>query len=100
MKTFSLFRLLTSLTLASILILASFEPVSAQDGYTIHMDRDFGFGNGSQIRGTFSISLIGTEENVSAVVFKMTIRIWQITQPPFKYQFNTSNYPAGTRNLG
>lgn len=100
MKTLPLFRLLSGLTLAAILILASFGSVSAQDGYTIHMNRDFGFGNGSQIRGTFSISLIGAEENVSAVVFKIDDQdLAAVSQPPFKFQFNTSNYPSGTHNL-
>jgi len=100
MKTLSLVRLLTGLTLTAILILASFGSVSAQDGYSIHLDRDFGFGNGSQIRGTFSISLIGTAENVSAVVFKIDDQeLAALSQPPFKFQFNTSNYPSGSHAL-
>ncbi len=100
MKTLPLFRFFTGLTLAAILILASFGSVSAQDGYTIHMSRDFGFGNGSQIRGTFSISLVGTEEAVSAVVFKIDDQdLAALSQPPFKFQFNTSSYPAGTHTL-
>lgn len=100
MKTLPLFRLLSGLTLAAILILASFGSVIAQEGYSIHMDRDFGFGNGSQIRGTFSISLIGAEEAVSAVVFKIDDQeLAALSQPPFKFQFNTSNYPSGDHAL-
>lgn len=100
MKTLSLFRLITSLTLAAILILASFGSVIAQEGYSIHMDRDFGFGNGSQIRGTFSISLIGAAEAVSSVVFKIDDQdLAALSQPPFKYQFNTSNFPSGSHDL-
>ena len=100
MKTLPLFRFISGLLLATVLLLTSFGFVFAQDGYTIHMNRDFGFGNGSQIRGTFSISLIGTEENVSAVVFKIDDQeLAKVSQPPFKFQFNTNNYPSGTHNL-
>src|SRR3990172_10432012 len=99
-KTHTYVRWITGLTLAAMLLFASFGTVLAQDGYSIHLNRDFGFGNGSQIRGTFSISLIGTEENVSAVVFKIDDKeLAKVSQPPFKFQFNTNNYPSGTHNL-
>ena len=100
MKTLPLFRFISGLLLATVLLLTSFGFVLAQDGYTIHMNRDFGFGNGSQIRGTFSIELIGTAEAVSAVVFKIDDQeLAKVSQPPFKFQFNTNNYPSSTHNL-
>jgi hypothetical protein len=45
-------------------------PVSAQEGeYGIRLRRDFGYGAGSNVRGTFTISLSGDESQVTSVAF-------------------------------
>src|SRR3990172_9905812 len=73
-------------------ISASALPAWAQDRLTLTVRRDWGYGNGSQIQGHFSIEAVGPE-NLTAVVFKIDeIVVAEVTQPPFKIQFVTDNY--------
>jgi len=90
-----------ALMLALVLLLISFSTTLAQSGYTISLHRDFGFGNGSQIRGTFSVTLNGADDNVSAVEFQIDgQKMTTLTQPPFKFQFNTNSYPSAVHKIG
>ena len=53
-----LFAALLVMTLLSAVVV----PVIAQsEGYSIHLTRNFGYGGGINIRGTFTISLTGDE---------------------------------------
>jgi len=78
---------------------ASALPAWAQDELTLTVRRDWGYGNGSQIQGHFSMEAVGPA-NLTAVVFKIDEAIVaEVTQPPFKIQFVTDDYPPGWHNL-
>lgn len=95
------FRLFAGFLLALAVLLTGLSTAQAQDGYSVHLNRDFGFGNGSQIRGTFSISLVGDEKQVASVEFQIDgQKLATVSQAPFKQQFNTSSYPSAIHDLG
>jgi len=80
-------------------ISASALPAWAQDELTLIVRRDWGYGNGSQIQGHFSMEAVGPA-NLTAVVFKIDEAIVaEVTQPPFKIQFVTDNYEPGWHSL-
>ena len=94
------FRLRTFVSMiALILILA--QPASAQEGeYGIHLRRDFGYGAGSNIRGTFTISLSGEESQVAAVEFLIDGDVMaRVESTPFQFQFHTDDYGFGVHRL-
>lgn len=72
-------------------------PVSGQsNGYAVHLRRDFGYGGGVNIRGKFTISLVGQEDQVKSVTFLIdNATMMMIEEAPFKFQFNTDDYGFG-----
>lgn len=76
-------------------------PVSCQTStYTVRLNRDFGYGAGSNIRGTFSIHLVGEEDRVDSVTFLIDGKILAIVdEVPFSFQFHTDDYGFGVHNL-
>ena len=85
-----------------ILIALIVRPVMAQTPepvYQLHVQRDFGFGAGADIRGLFTVSIVGSAD-IKSVTFlidgkQMTV----VNTSPYKYQFNTSQYPFGWHDL-
>jgi len=98
-------RLLTinifvSLLMALGLLAAVAGSAFAQDGYRVSVNKEFGFNNGSQIRGDFSIALIGDESNVASVTFLIDGQeLAVVTQAPFKTKFKTQAYTDGIHEL-
>ncbi len=88
---------------ASLMVLAfllTASPVAAQDEYRIGMRRDFGFSSGSQMRGDFTISLSGPEEQVASVTFLIDGQeMITVSEAPFRYRFDTDDYPLGVHDL-
>lgn len=84
-----------------IFILALAAPVFAQDAeYRLHSRRVFGYGNGSDIRGSFSLTVVGNADNIRSVTYRMDGKdIATITEAPYKFDFNTGSYPVGMREL-
>lgn len=78
-----------------------FQPVYAQEGdYRLHLRRDFGYGSGSNIRGTFTASLVGDETRVDTVTFLIDgIVMAVVDRAPFKHQFHTDDYGFGLHRL-
>lgn len=78
---------------------ASALPAWAQDQLTLTVRRDWGYSNGSQIQGHFSMEAV-SPENLTAVVFKIDEAVVaEVTREPFKVQFVTDDYPPGWHNL-
>jgi len=75
--------------------------VLAQDlGYQITLRRDFGYSMGGDIRGTFSLRLIGEENPVEQVTFLIDDEvIGTLTEAPYRLQFHTDDYAIGRHNL-
>jgi hypothetical protein len=98
-------RLLLNLILLITLLLRSHQAVFAQsEDYALHLKRNFGYGGGSNIRGTFTLSLVGgrggEEDPIESVTFlidgeTMTV----ITAPPYTFKFQTDDYGFGTHIL-
>ena len=91
--------------LASLLILTLLGgvvlPAQAQtEGYSIHLTRNFGYGGGVNVRGTFTISLVGDETQVEKVNFLLDgSSMAVVEEAPFSYQFHTDDYGFGMHLL-
>ena len=90
-------KVIIALILCLGMFFAFSQSVNAQeDGFRIHLRRDFGFGFGSQIRGTFTVSLVGDEQAVQEVTFLIDDQVMTtVKEAPFKYRFNTDDYGYG-----
>jgi hypothetical protein len=96
-------KLLTAFLLVLALMGLIFAPVLAQTPetavYRLNFSRDFGYGAGADIKGRFSMSVIGPE-GVSAVTYFINgVEMKTVTEQPFKFQFNTSQYDFGWHDL-
>ena len=90
-----------SILLAAVFLVVHTLPVSAQGGeYGIRLRRDFGYGAGSNVRGTFTISLSGDESQVASVVFLIDgEEMATVEEAPFRFQFHTDNFGFGVHQL-
>jgi hypothetical protein len=98
---FSRFVLILILVgLTAVLIIP--RPISAQDtDYRVSVNRNIGFSSGSQIRGDFTVSIIGDETIVQSVTYLIDSQaIGEVTATPFKLRFKTQDYPDGVREIG
>jgi DNA-directed RNA polymerase subunit RPC12/RpoP len=94
-------RILFITTLLLMLGLMLTERTQAQGSeLELSLKRNWGFGGmGNQMQGLFTMSVNGGQD-VSSVSFELdsdTVAI--VTQPPFKFQFNTDRYPHGKHTL-
>ena len=85
------------LPLLILLIFAITAPVSAQDAeFRVQTHRDFGYGNGSDVRGSFSFTIYGDQANIQSVTYLLDDKeMASVTEPPYKFSFNTGSYPDG-----
>ncbi len=69
--------------------------------FRLNMSRDWGYGAGADIKGLFSLKVIGPENlSISSVTFYIDGEVMQtVTEDPFKLQFNTSQYAFGWHDL-
>lgn len=96
MKTFrkSLF-----VFLCTLLLTLAVSPVFGQSQLTVALHRDFGLGNGSQIRGTFTAS-VTSPSALKSVTYLLDGKVMQeVTAAPFKFQFHTDTYGYGWHEL-
>jgi hypothetical protein len=84
-----------------VLVLVTAMPVFAQDAdYTLRFQRDFGYGNGADVRGRMSVSINGDQATIKSVTFLMDgLTIAEVTAPPFKFSFETGSYALGRHKL-
>lgn len=95
-------KILLSYLLAICAVLVLAIPAKAQTSdFSVHLKRDFGYGGGINIRGTFTISLLGDTAKVREVTFLIDDEpIATVKTAPFKFQFRTDTYGFGMHNLG
>jgi len=76
-------------------------PALAQTAdYNVHLRRNFGYGGGTNIRGTFTISLIGDESQVDSATFLIDGEAMIVIESaPFSYKFQTDDYGFGVHTL-
>jgi len=91
-------RLLTASAFLMLLLPAT---VLAQESdFRLSVSKEFGYANGSQIRGTFSIKVVGPEEQITSVAFMIYGQpMGEVAQPPFQLKFNTQGYSTGIHEL-
>ncbi len=88
------------LILVVLLAMQSGVVLAQEDSYTVHMSRDFGYGGGVNIRGTFTISLRGDESAVALVRFMINGEtVSEVDTAPFSFQFHTDDYGFGYHDL-
>lgn len=72
---------------------------SAQEGeesLVLDFNRDFGYGGfGGDIQGRFSLKVISPENLVRVEYYLDGERMYEGTESPFKWQFNTANFAEG-----
>lgn len=79
-----------------LLLAVTVTAVAAQDGLQLSLSRDFGAGFGTEIQGRFSMRVAGPDDLVRVLFFIDETRVAEQMTPPFRYQFNTGNFPPGT----
>lgn len=67
--------------------------------YRLNLNRDFGYGNGADIKGLFSLRIVGPEDFSSVTYYLDGEPMATVSEKPFTFQFNTSQYPLGTHDL-
>lgn len=87
--------------LAGLLAVTLPLPAIAQTDYSLTLSRNFGYGNGSDIRGDMTIKIKGDESAVQTVQFRMDGKEMGalVSQAPFELRFNTADYPEGIREI-
>ena len=71
-----------------------------QADYRLNLSRDFGYGNGSQIRGNFSASVTGNQGNIQSVTYLIDGKMMaEVTAAPFRLKFVTGDYSYGWHDL-
>jgi hypothetical protein len=85
----------------TILFLAAAGPAFAQDAeYRVHPRRNFGYGAGSNVRGSFTNRISGPEENIASVTYFIDGQeMGTVSEPPFHLSYNTNEYATGWHNL-
>lgn len=82
------------------LLLALARPALAQtNDLQLFVHRNFGYGGGDQIQGSFSLEATGPTD-LASVTFKVDDQVvGTVTAAPFKINFNTDTYGLGWHNL-
>lgn len=83
------------LAVFALLALPAF--VSAQSSeYQISLRRTFGYSAGIDIRGSFSLNIVGDKETIRSVTYRMDQQeLAVIREAPFQLSLKTSDYPSG-----
>lgn len=97
----------TSLIFILILITclaAGFTPAAAQEEeetLILGFNRDFGYGGfGGDIQGRFSLKVSAPDDLVRVAYYLDDELVFEGSEPPFKWQFNTANFPEGRHTFG
>jgi len=76
-----------------------FTPASAQgeeETLILNFNRDFGYGGfGGDIQGRFSLKVSAPDDIVRVAYYLDDELVFEGSEPPFKWQFNTASYPEG-----
>ncbi len=93
MKKLSIFLLLVALWAFAVSAQAQETAVS------LRLTRDFGFGMGSNIQGTFSYRVEGPDDLARVVFLLDGETIGEDSEAPFRLQFRTENYALGVHTM-
>jgi Zn ribbon nucleic-acid-binding protein len=84
-----------------LLVCLAGSPVMAQDAeFRLSVNRNFGYSSGSQIRGTFTLAVVGPEEGIESVTYLIDDqKMMTVYDPPYKFKFKTSDYSLGWHEI-
>ncbi len=92
-------RWLRSIALATILLTLALPALAQTDALQLFVRRNFGYGGGDQIQGSFSLEATGPTD-LASVTFKVDDQVVGTAMAaPFKINFNTDTYGLGWHNL-
>ena len=64
--------------------------------WQLRLSRDWGYGMGSDIQGQMTLSLQGDNSQIERVTYYFNdVQVSEQTEAPFKYSFNTDQFPVG-----
>lgn len=93
-------KFLTVFLLVIILGLTFFTVSAFQtDEVRLNVRRSFGFSSGAQIRGTFSLDVVGSVTIASVKYYIDGSLMAEVSQPPFGYTFQTTSYSESWHEL-
>jgi hypothetical protein len=94
-------RIMILIIIMGMMIICPVYSVYAQEeGYRVHVRKNFGYNWGNDIQGRFAISLVGDEENVESVTFYVDeVMLGGDNEAPFEVQFNTQDFDDGNHQL-
>lgn len=89
-----------SIFIALLLLAGLAAAAQAQESeYRLNLRRDFGYGAGSQIRGNFTVEVIGPA-GIQSATFLIDGQVMQeVASAPFKHSFKTQSYATGWHEL-
>ena len=89
----------TFLVLLGLVINLTALVFAQSEEYRLNLHRNFGYSSGSQIRGLFSIDVIGPA-NIKTITYRIDGQVMaQVVTSPFGYSFQTSHFSAGWHDL-
>lgn len=99
-----MFRFFRSLVLIVLFFAAAApvlaQPVAQNPEYRLDLQRNFGYGAGSDIRGDFTNRIYGPIENIQSVTYRIDgEEMATVSEPPYSFKYNTSSYPPGWHEL-
>ena len=65
----------------------------------ISLHRDFGYGAGGKIQGSFSLKVRSPDDLVKVDYLIDGEVVHSATEPPFRYKFNTANFSVGVHSI-
>ncbi len=83
-----------TLTLLNVLLIRAEEPQ-----LLLQLRRDFGYGGFGEIEGRFTLSVSGAQALARVVFYIDDEPVAEISQPPFRWQFHTGNFPPGMHTM-
>ncbi len=88
-----------SLVILSSLLVFTASLAQAEE-LTLSFSRDFGYSSGAgDIQGSFSMKVSGPDDLARVEFYIDETKIGEDTEPPFRIQFSTDNYPLGLHEM-
>ncbi|MBC8505172.1 MAG: hypothetical protein ISR58_06620 [Anaerolineales bacterium] len=90
-----------SILLFLLLFVLPFSVVAQEetDSLVISLHRDFGYGAGGKIQGSFSLKVKSPDDLVRVEYLIDGEVVHTAIEPPFRYKFNTANFPVGEHSF-
>ena len=93
-------KILRILILVTLILGLPSAAFAQQVEYRLDVNRDFGYGAGSDIRGSFSNRIHGPEENIASVTYMLDDQVMAVVdEAPFVFKYHTDSYPAGWHEM-